>query len=208
MSTLALKINSWIFSSPKNIDFRKKPYNNRSRLQLFDGSSRGIITNYVTIPVRFPCGTKMIIDFLLTTLDPTCSAVLGHRWLTRYNPRIDWYHGRIEFDTNENAAASAPDITSAEQRTSDTSGRRTDTSPATSLNPPRTTAARTDIRFVSAAAFNMACKMRGAQVSLITVKLPCADSDTAHAFARSASYNPASETGENRDGTRCASTCA
>ena len=65
------------------------------RLRLFDGSVRGIISKYVTLPVRFPCGTSMIIDFLLTTLDPTCSAVLGYRWLARYNPRIDWFHRRI-----------------------------------------------------------------------------------------------------------------
>ena len=77
----------------------KKNLDRPLRLRLFDGSSRGLITTYVTLPVRFPSGTKMIIDFLLTKLDPTCSAVLGHRWLARYNPRIDWFHGRIEFTT-------------------------------------------------------------------------------------------------------------
>ena len=42
-------------------------------LRLFNGSSRSIISKYMTIPVWFPCGTKMIIDFLLTTLDLTSS---------------------------------------------------------------------------------------------------------------------------------------
>jgi hypothetical protein len=49
--------------------------------------------------VRFPDGTPMMIDFLLTKLDPSCSAVLGHRWLHRYNPRIDWFNGRISFNS-------------------------------------------------------------------------------------------------------------
>ena len=59
------------------------PLDQPLRLRLFDGSSRGRITHFVTLPVRFPNGVSMIINFLLTKLDPSCSAVLGHRWLRR-----------------------------------------------------------------------------------------------------------------------------
>jgi len=83
----------------KHYRLPRKCLQNPLRLRLFDGSLRGLITHSVALSVRFPSGQQMIIDFLLTTLDPTCSAVLGHRWLHRYNPRIDWFHGSITFNT-------------------------------------------------------------------------------------------------------------
>ena len=156
------------------------------RLTLFDGSSAGYIREFVTIPIRFPSGKRMSIDFLLTKLDPSCHAVLGHRWLARYNPSIDWSRGIISFPSP-----------TRDPRNSD-SGLQPGPdpeSPVSSSDPDpalRAAAAKIPICFIGAAPFRTACRMKGAFSSAILIKDPEAES-----FARSASYNPASETGEN-----------
>ena len=68
-------------------------------LKLFDGTSNSTITKSCTIPVRFPCGTSQAVTFYVTQLDSSCSAVLGHDWLARHNPSIDWVTSSIMFRT-------------------------------------------------------------------------------------------------------------
>ena len=68
-------------------------------LRLFDGSSNSIITLACDLPLYFPCGTLQTVTAYVTTLDSSCSIVLGHDWLAKYNPSINWTSSQIKFRT-------------------------------------------------------------------------------------------------------------
>ena len=48
--------------------------------------------------------------FYVTPLDDSCSAVLRHSWLTRYNPLIDWVLGSILLRPPKDTESSAPPV--------------------------------------------------------------------------------------------------
>jgi Retroviral aspartyl protease len=179
-------IDSGSTDSFMDISFAEKMRIPKLRLQhplqlvLFDGSSPGQITHFVTIPIRFPSGKRMSVDFLLTKLDPSCLAVLGYRWLARYNPTIDWARGHISFQKQ------------AERPSRDHGTGDIPEPSGLSEAALRAAAANISVRFIGAAAFRTACRMKGAYSSAIRLKDPAPETS-----ARSASFNPASETGEN-----------
>ena len=49
------------------------------------------------LQVHFPTGETQNLTFFVTLLDHGCTIVLGYRWLTHFNPSIDWVLGCIAF---------------------------------------------------------------------------------------------------------------
>src|SRR3979490_2601179 len=121
-------------------------------LKLFDGSTNSTITQTTTLPIRFPTGKFQTVTFYVTSLDGSCSAVLGYNWLTHHNPTIDWVLGSITFKTSEPASVPTSLATIA---------RSTSLHSNTTPNPPKLTAPQ--IALVNAATFMRACKLEGSQ---------------------------------------------
>jgi hypothetical protein len=63
------------FVEHNKIAFSKIP---PRQLQLFDGTIGSVITRKSVLPIQFPTGETLDIEFLVTPLDSASSAVLGY----------------------------------------------------------------------------------------------------------------------------------
>ena len=59
------------------------------RLCLIDGTCNSIITQAIKLHICFSSSKKQTVNFYVTSLDSSCTLMLGHRWLATYNPLID-----------------------------------------------------------------------------------------------------------------------
>jgi len=124
-------------------------------LRLFDGTTNSVISQAINLHIQFPIGELQEVTILVTSLNSSCSVVLGHNWLTHYNPLIDWVMGSITFRT---PLQPDPILTSSMARTASAApSTPTPTPPVDPTTPPKLKAPY--IALVNTAAFAHICKL-------------------------------------------------
>ena len=107
---------SHCFLSPKIVKKFKlhtNPVKPPLPLSMFDGTSVIYVTEQLSINVSFPDGVTHHIAFFVAPLDPTCDAVLGLNWLSKYNLLVDWSLCQITFHTPKHVKILLPESTPA-----------------------------------------------------------------------------------------------
>jgi len=156
-------------------------------LWLFDGTSNFVITQAVDLSVKFPASSDVTpMTFYLAPLDSECMIVLGHNWLTRYNPLIDWVLSSLTFRTPAPSLLVPPLTPSPVQSSNPDSGLsgQSTPGPVPSVDTPVCTPLH--ISLINAAAFVRACKLEGST----KYQLQLRPSDSANACSSSASTLP------------------
>ena len=135
-------------------------------LRLFDGTTTTIITRATDLSICFTSGDVTPMTFFVTLLDSDCWIVLGHNWLTCFNPLIDWVLGSIMLRLPPHqmpTPSSPPDFSRLDALPlvpMPPQAPLNDTPDAPGLRAP-------SIAFINAAAYACACKLEGsAQFSL------------------------------------------
>jgi hypothetical protein len=140
---------------------------------LFDGSSNCFVTEAVDIPICFPSGEITLMTFYVTSLDSSCSVVLGHNWLTHYNLLIDWVLGSIRFlNTEYQDLLASLAARSASILEPTPSSLHSEPSQPSFRTPPSNSSSNPNISFINAVAFTRACKMEGSQSFQLNLNHP------------------------------------
>ena len=128
------------------------------KLRLLDSSSNTFVTEAINLHIQFSTGEVNSETFFITLLDSSCVLVLGHSWLTHYNPLIDWVLGHIEFrkGTLRLPAATVPPFV---ESTSVKTLPPEDSSPPPDSDLPPSSAPY--VSLIGTAAFAHACKLSG-----------------------------------------------
>jgi hypothetical protein len=126
------------------------------QLHLFDGTMNSTITQAINLSVCFQTSDITPTIFYVTPLDGSCSLVLGHNWLTRYNPLIDRVTSSISFRSLEQNIQAPPSST---LQPSDLPPLA---DPTPSDSPPSFSQRKAPpITIISAPAFALACRLQG-----------------------------------------------
>jgi len=153
-------------------------------LRLFNGTSNFVITQAIDLSVKFPASSDVTpMTFYLAPLDSECMIVLGHNWLTRYNPLIDWVLSSLTFRTPAPSLLVpllTPSPVQSGNPDSGLSGQSTP-GPAPSVDTPVCTPPH--ISLINTAAFMRTCKLEGST----KYQLQLCSSDSAKACSSSAS---------------------
>jgi hypothetical protein len=131
-----------------------------------------MITETMELLITFPTGEEFTLTFYVTSLDSSCSAVLGYSWLQQYNPLIDWSRNHITFQSTDHRGP-APSTSSGEAAPLQEPTLTTPNSPAEIPEIQRTPEPSTlrtsdppsppSISMVNVAAFLCACRLPSSQ---------------------------------------------
>ena len=125
-------------------------------LHLFNSTTTTIITEATNLPVLFPSHN-------FTLLDSDCRIVLGHNWLTQYNPMIDWVLGSIKFriPLQQVPAPSSLPNSDAQPLSALRLNPSSVSSPSPTNSPKAPSLQALPISLINAAAYIHACKLEG-----------------------------------------------
>ena len=113
------------------------------------------------------------MTFFVTLLDQGCTIVLGYRWLTRFNPKIDWVLGCISFRRPSQPEAKTSPLVKALPPSAPLRSLPVTTNPEPSdpfppvdkRKPPRVT-------LINTSAYACTCKLEGTQRVQLRISLP------------------------------------
>jgi len=126
------------------------------------------------------------MTFYLAPLDSECMIVLGHNWLTHYNPLIDWVLSSLTFRTPAQSLLAPPSTPSLVQSGNPDSGLSGQSTPGPAPSVDTLVCTPPHISLINAAAFVRACKLEGST----KYQLQLRPSDSAKARSSSASTPP------------------